>query len=175
MTQTLYCARHPKNETSIRCGRCDDAICPDCLVHSPVGMRCPDCGRTNPVPTYDVPLPYLLRGIAAGGVVGAVLGAIFLFVAPNIFGLVLYNARPLLPIIPYVYIVAIAAIGFAVGEAVSISTNRKRGMRLKLVAAGSMFVSSALISSGYLTIGAFGMLYLFIGLGLATWLAIRPF
>jgi hypothetical protein len=120
-------------------------------------------------------MPYLLRGIAAGTAVGAALGAIFLFVAPNLFGLALHNARLLLPIIPYVYIVAIAAIGLAVGEAVSISTNRKRGIRLKLVAAGSMFVSSALISSGYLTIGAFGTLYLFIGLALATWLAIRPF
>ena len=175
MTQTQYCARHPSTETNIRCGRCEETICPNCLVHAPVGMRCPDCARVNVVPTYDVPLPFLLRGIAAGVAVGAVLGAVFLFIAPALFGLALHNARPLLPVIPYVFIVIIAATGFAVGEAVSISTNRKRGIRLKFVSAGSMFVASALISAGYLSIGAYGMLYLFIGLALATWLAIRPF
>src|SRR5207248_9703096 len=37
------CARHPSVETFLRCGRCGTPICPKCLVHTPVGARCPTC------------------------------------------------------------------------------------------------------------------------------------
>lgn len=174
MTQTLYCARHPKNETSIRCGRCEDAICPDCLVHSPVGMRCRDCARVNVVPTYDVPMPYMLRGIGAGVGMALALGVAFYFVAPVIFRLVFLDIGILNTILPFFYVAVMAAIGFVIGEAVSLSTNRKRGLKLKLISAASVFVGSFAITLGFPS-AAYGLTYLFIGLALATWLAIRPF
>lgn len=174
MTQTLYCARHPKNETSIRCGRCGDAICPNCLVHSPVGMRCPDCARVNRVPTYDVTLPYMLRGIGAGVGMALVLGVAFNFVDPAIFRLVFINIPILNTILPFLYVAIMAAIGYAIGEAVSLSTNRKRGLKLKLISAASVFVALFAITLGFPS-DNYGLTYLFIGLALATWLAIRPF
>ena len=174
MTQTLYCARHKNTETSIRCGRCEDPICPDCLVHSPVGMRCPDCGRVNPVPTYDVPMPYLLRGIGAGVIAALALGFAFYFVAPLLFGLVFLNIALINTMLPFFYVALMAGIGFVIGEAVSLSTNRKRGMKLKIVSAACVFVGSFAITLGFPS-GAYGLMYLFIGLALATWLAIRPF
>lgn len=171
MVQTQYCARHPKKETAIRCGRCETPICPDCLVHAPVGMRCPDCARVNRVPTYDVPLPYLLRGIGAGAAVGIALGIAFLFGSR----LLLQFALPLGAgiILPYLYIVIIVAIGYAIGEAVSLATNRKRGNRLKIVSALSMVLASGPIFIAYPA--AFGMLYLIIGLALGTWISLRRF
>ena len=174
MTQTLYCARHPKNETNIRCGRCDDAICPDCLVHSPVGMRCTDCARVNRVPTYDVPMPYMLRGIGAGVGMALALGVAFYFVAPILFRLVFLDIAILNTILPFLYVAVMAVIGYAIGEAVSLSTNRKRGLKLKLISAASVFVASFAITIGFPS-AAYGLTYLFIGLALATWLAIRPF
>ena len=176
MTQTLYCERHPKNETSIRCGRCEVAICPDCLVHSPVGMRCPDCARVNRVPTYDVPLPYLLRGIGAGVVTALVLGAAFFFGIGFVFSIV-FPGNPLIhTIIQALYVAIPAAIGFVVGEAVSLATNRKRGTILKFVSAGSILLASVLITLSFLSLAAaYNTMYLLIGLVLATWLAIRPF
>lgn len=174
MTQTLYCARHPKTATNIRCGRCEDPICPDCLVHSPVGMRCPDCGHTNPVPTYDVPLPYLLRGIGGGIAAALGLGFAFYFVAPILFRLVYLDIAFVNIILPFLYMAIMAGIGFAVGEAVSLSTNRKRGMKLKIVSAACVFVGSFAITLGFPS-SVYGLMYLFIGLALATWLAIRPF
>ena len=174
MTQTLYCARHPKNETSIRCGRCEDAICPDCLVHSPVGMRCPDCARVNVVPTYDVSMPYMLRGIGAGVGAALALGVVFYFIAPVIFRLVFLDITILNTILPFFYVAVMAGIGFVIGEVVSLSTNRKRGLKLKLISAASVFVASFAITMGFPS-AAYGLTYLFIGLALATWLAIRPF
>lgn len=174
MTQTQYCARHPKTETNIRCGRCEETICPDCLVHSPVGMRCPDCARVNRVPTYDVPMPYLLRGIGAGIGTALALGVVFYYAAPVLFRLVFLDIAVINTILPILYVAIMAAIGFVIGEAVSISTNRKRGLKLKIASAASVFVASFAITIGFPS-AAYGLTYLFIGLALATWLAIRPF
>ena len=66
MSQAVYCKRHPEVETSVSCGRCGDPICPRCMIHAPVGVRCPDCGKSRPAPTFDVSTPFLLRGIGAG-------------------------------------------------------------------------------------------------------------
>ena len=174
MTQTQYCARHPKTETNIRCGRCEETICPECLVHSPVGMRCPGCARVNRVPTYDVTMPYLLRGIGAGVGVGLALGIVFYFAAPVLFRLVFLDIAIINTILPFLYVVVMAVIGYIIGEAVSLSTNRKRGLKLKIVSAASVFVASFAITIGFPS-AAYGLTYLFIGLALATWLAIRPF
>ena len=50
---TMYCARHPKVETLLRCGRCDTPICPKCMVHAGVGIRCPECAA-NPQRTIGI-------------------------------------------------------------------------------------------------------------------------
>ncbi len=175
MEQTRYCARHPNTESSIRCGKCETPICVDCLVHGPVGMRCPDCAQVNRVPTYDVPTIYLARGLAAGVVVALAQSVALVFIAPY--------ALPLLAIggvvarlTPFLLLALIAAMGLSVGEAVSLSTNRKRGTRLKLVAGASMLVASTVIfymlPAGYLQ--AF-LMHVIVGIALATWLAIRRF
>lgn len=45
--QTLYCYRHKKTPTNLRCGRCEQPICTKCTVIGPAGPRCPDCARQN--------------------------------------------------------------------------------------------------------------------------------
>src|SRR5256884_3546019 len=39
------CYRHPSRETGVSCSNCGRPICPDCMTTTPVGMRCPECGR----------------------------------------------------------------------------------------------------------------------------------
>jgi len=72
----LYCYRHPKSETWVRCGRCDQPICPKCAVQGPVGFRCRECGRPKNDPLTKVtPLQLALAaGISLGG--GAIIGYI---------------------------------------------------------------------------------------------------
>jgi len=54
----FYCARHLKEVTRVRCGRCETPICPRCTVHGAAGVRCKACAK-NRVP------------IRAGGVLHA--------------------------------------------------------------------------------------------------------
>jgi membrane associated rhomboid family serine protease len=39
------CYRHPSRETGVSCSNCGRPICPDCMTTTPVGMRCPECGK----------------------------------------------------------------------------------------------------------------------------------
>lgn len=55
------CYRHPDRETTLRCGRCNKAICVKCARHTAVGYRCPDClyelsSRHYPSGVYVDPL-----------------------------------------------------------------------------------------------------------------------
>ena len=37
------CYRHRDRETSLSCSNCGRFICPECMTHAPVGVRCPEC------------------------------------------------------------------------------------------------------------------------------------
>ena len=70
----LYCYRHPKSETYVRCGRCDQPICPKCAVQGPVGFRCRQCGlvKSATLASFTPQQLVLGTGVAMGG--GAVIG-----------------------------------------------------------------------------------------------------
>ena len=58
----MQCATHPDVETELGCSRCGKAICPRCLVHTPVGARCRECANVRRIPTYNVSADLMLRG-----------------------------------------------------------------------------------------------------------------
>lgn len=41
------CAKHPREMTALRCGKCDTPVCPKCVVLSPAGTRCRECSRVH--------------------------------------------------------------------------------------------------------------------------------
>lgn len=117
----MQCATHPSVETELACGKCGKAICPRCLVHTPVGARCRACANVRRLPVYHISAAYLLRGAGAALASGAVLGAIWGFVLP--FG----------PAFFFGLLVGLG-LGYCVGEAVSVATNRKMGPPLQAAA-----------------------------------------
>ena len=134
-------------------------MCPQCMVHAPVGIRCPDCARVRPVPTYDVSGVFMARAIGAGAVLGIVGGlivsVIILFVS-----------------IPFLWWALIGGLGYVVGEGISIAANRKRGRKLKFVAAGAMFVAvTAITLATGVTYSLFGLL----ASGIAFYIAVNMF
>lgn len=130
MAEQVRCKRHPDTATGLRCGNCDDPICPKCMVHGHVGVRCLDCGKAVTLPTYQVTGMYLVRAILAAGVVGAVTGIIYAL---------------LLVWIPLVSTFALLGIGYLVAEAASAAAGRKRGRTMQYVVVGGILIALVLI------------------------------
>lgn len=49
MSEPNYCLRHPDEETTLRCSKCDAFICTRCAVWTSVGYRCSDCSKPRKV------------------------------------------------------------------------------------------------------------------------------
>ncbi|MFQ5988119.1 MAG: hypothetical protein ACE5H6_04635 [Dehalococcoidia bacterium] len=151
----MRCATHPEVETNLSCGRCGRPICPKCMVQTPVGTRCLDCAKLRRLPTFEVSSRQYLIASAVGVGVATIAGiawALLFRLFPNI----------------YFYVLLGAGVGFAIGELISLSVNRKRGLRLQVIGGMSVVLSSAI---GYLFMGFFS-LYLLIGLALGIIVAI---
>ena len=152
----MKCARHPDVETNLRCGKCGQPICPKCVVQTPVGARCPDCAGLKKLPVYDVSPIFYARAIAAGLASGAALGAVW----------------PFIPLGGFFWFIIALGIGYAIGESISLSVNRKRGRGLQLIAGLSMVVSYVVRSLletphlGFLNtfVNLFGLIALVLGI-----------
>jgi hypothetical protein len=131
----LQCARHPDVETELGCSRCGTPICPKCLVYTPVGTRCSDCARVNRLPTYNIPTQTFLRAGAAALTGGLAIGFAWAFfnVVTNLFWGVPVGI----------------AIGYGVGELVSLASNRKAGPPLQAIAVSGV-VLAFLVRTGTL-------------------------
>lgn len=130
MTQ---CKRHPQVETNLYCGKCEDPICPRCMVQTPVGARCPSCARLNRLPTYRISTSYLLRAIGAALGLAVTCGLAWGFVRSLLFS-------------GFFNILIGAAVGYGIGECISLAVNRKRGIILSIIA-GIAVVAAYLVSA----------------------------
>ena len=72
-TQTV-CYRHPGRETAVSCSNCERPICTDCMVYTPVGIKCPECGRLPRSAIVRLRPDRAARALAAAIGVGAAMG-----------------------------------------------------------------------------------------------------
>ena len=127
MAESVACDRHPRMQTTLRCGRCDTPICPQCLVHAAVGIRCPDCGRPQRLPSHTVSPGQIALSLTVAVATGVAGGAVTA-VAAVIFA---YSGIPFGFLAP---LAAFAGLGLLVGELTSLASNRKQGAQMKMVA-----------------------------------------
>ena len=76
-SNVLYCIRHPSTETNLGCSKCGDLICPDCLVYTPVGARCPDCALIPEVTIFSQSTKISIKYVAYGTLFSLLLGLIW--------------------------------------------------------------------------------------------------
>lgn len=155
----MRCARHPKVETGLACGRCDTPICPRCLVMTDVGARCPTCAPRRKLPQFEIGPLYVLRGLAAALAAGAALGALWGFLLQDFLGLITIFLG--------------MGLGYGVAESVSLATNRKSGQPLQVVAALGVvlaYVTRNLVAGDAIlpTNDLFGYVAVIVGVAVAT-------
>jgi len=98
------------------------------MVQTPVGARCPQCAKLYRLPTYRVSTGYYLRALGTALGMAVVCGAIWGVVGG---------------FLPFFYLNLLIGpgVGYAIGEVVSLSVNRKRGRGLAAVAGIGVAVS----------------------------------
>jgi hypothetical protein len=121
-------ATHPDVETSLSCSKCGKPICPRCLVQTPVGARCPQCAHLYKLPTFRISTRYLLIAIGIGLVIAIAYGFLWGFIT-SLLGFF------------YLNLLLAAGAGYAIGEVISLSVNRKRGLILASVAGFATAIS----------------------------------
>ena len=124
----MRCTTHPKVETTLSCSKCGKPICPRCMVQTSVGARCPQCTRLHKLPTFRVSTRHLITAIGTGLVTAVVYGLIWGVVNSliNFF---------------YLNLLLAAGAGYATGEVISLSVNRKRGLILVVIAGFAVAIS----------------------------------
>ncbi len=114
------CVNHPQVETAVSCSSCGDPICPDCMIYTPVGAKCPDCARMPKSARVTLRPGRLLLAVAAG--LGAAAAGGFLFgIAVSMIG--------------FFSIIFAFGLGYGVGEAVSWGSGRYHAAWLASLAA----------------------------------------
>jgi len=98
------------------------------MVQTPVGARCRDCARLYKLPTYSISTQYYLRAIGTGLGMAIVLGIVWAVISG---------------FVPFFYLnlLLAAGAGYAIGEVVSLSANRKRGKGLATIAGVAVVIS----------------------------------
>ena len=125
--QAITCHWHPEVTTGLSCGQCRRPICTQCLVQVPVGIRCRECGRAQPLPTFDVrPANYARAAVVAALV--AVAGVVLTVLLTLYVGGLAFIIMPL-------------GVGYVAGELVSRVVNLKRSRGLMYIAGGTVIVS----------------------------------
>ena len=152
-SHATYCPRDPETETNLRCGRCSELICPNCLVQTDVGSRCSDCARIRTSPMFQASSGELGKAILAG--LGTAIGLSLLAGAV----VVLFQ-------IPFFGIIIVGAIGWAVGEVVYRASGYKQSRALQWVAGLSVL-------SSFLILTIFGDFTAILGLIIGTYYAIQ--
>jgi hypothetical protein len=169
----LYCYRHPKSATWVRCGNCDRPICPRCAVQGPVGFRCRDCGlmKNDPLATFKPTQLALAIAIAFGGgtiagivanqigffsiVVGYFAGGLIVEAEQRVIGI---KRGPVMLGIVLAGILAGAALGFAYQYATFLGALPANDPELQLGALLQQQALYALISAGAACVGAYSRL-----------------
>jgi hypothetical protein len=123
----MFCYRHPKVETFLRCQKCERPICTDCSRVSVVGSRCPEC-VVNSSPLFQVGTDRLALGALAGLGSSFVIGWLLFFLSGMGFFLIWGGLIG----------------GGAVGEAVLRAIKRKRGVKVEIMTGVSALIGMIL-------------------------------
>lgn len=137
-TTPTTCAQHPGVQTSLRCATCGTPICPNCLVVTPVGMKCRKCAAGANSALYRPSAMQILLAILVSAVAGAVAGWAVQFS------------------LGFLTIFLAIAYGAFAGQVILRASGRKRGLAVAIPAAvglltgavgGRLLVAALLLSS----------------------------
>jgi hypothetical protein len=121
------CANHPSVETLVSCSTCGKPICPDCMVHAPVGVKCRDCARMPRSALVRLKPAKAATAIAASAATAVALGVALAALNGTGFGF-------------FGFLVAFG-VGAVMAEVVTRTSGYYRGRESGAIAAGGSFLA----------------------------------
>jgi hypothetical protein len=121
------CVNHPSVETLVSCSSCGKPICPDCMVHAPVGVKCRECARMPRSALVRLKPAKAARAIAASAGAAVALGIALAALNGTGFGF-------------FGFIIAFG-VGAAMAEVVTRTSGYYRGRESGAIAAGASLLA----------------------------------
>ena len=149
---TTICTRD-RVETNISCARCGDAICPKCMVYTPVGNKCQGCASIGGPEMFKVGRSDITMGAAIGSIAALGIG-----VSAGILAWVLWNLPFLQGASATIWWIVIAVLNgagaFAVGEVLRRIVGLKYANSLRILVAilALVFFAAEIAASAFLFI-----------------------
>jgi hypothetical protein len=125
-----YCARHPKVETVLMCGKCGTPICPRCIIQTPVGARCITCANLKRLPQFQIEPWLLFTSFAAGFCTSLVSWWLLSYIA-------------------YLRFFLSILVGVAVGEVMTRVGRRRTGLPMEAAAVIAVVAGLVVVESAY--------------------------
>ncbi|MEB3286506.1 MAG: hypothetical protein VKJ04_03275 [Vampirovibrionales bacterium] len=129
--QAVACSAHPHNTTRLRCSHCETPICPQCMIQTEVGFKCPGCIKSQSSHLFQASPAQFAIALLLSGVIGFGYGLLhpYMFALPfTIMGV------PLLGLILSFFL------GTALGKGLLKLLRYKRHPMLRLLASVGFFV-----------------------------------
>ena len=128
------CPRDSGVETNLRCARCEDPICPRCMVYAPVGSKCPDCASIGGPQIFKVTQGDLMRIGILGGAAAIGLGLVAAVVLTTLWSLDVLQGTTYTV---WLIVVGVAQFAGALGvsQAMFLISGRKYSNSLRIMAA----------------------------------------
>ena len=130
-----------------------------------MGIRCRECGKAQPMPTYDVQPAHYARGLVAAIALALAGGVLWVVLDRILFGLGAFGTVSEMLALPF---------GYAVGDIISRAVNRKRSAPLSYIAALTVvagFILSRLIHLVLGSVADFDFMWAILFLALGAFLA----
>ncbi len=162
MLQAQICNNHPNVETRLSCSRCNVAVCHQCFVHAPVGIRCLECAVVSKMPMFNVTSFIYIRVLISVSVISIFLGLFFGILFPLLYKLQI------------IFIASIIVCGYIVGELGSLISGKKVSTGLKIIVGLGFAICylSAGIYNNLIFLVTFGNPFVLVTFLIATYVAV---
>ena len=118
---SMFCYKHVSTTTNLTCVRCEKPICTQCMTRSPVGFRCIECAKPNPIPAYQINLFVLSKAFLGTQLTAIILGILLALLSRVIF----FDL--------FMSIIVFSASSFLITGLINKITNHKKGAKLQII------------------------------------------
>ena len=134
------CNSNEHKNANIFCSRCGLSVCPKCIVHSPVGVRCISCGKSSLSVLNKMSIDLFVRTLFISSMAGVVIGYILTIMSSMYFY--------------WIHWIGMIFAAYAISEIVYKISGYKRGLKVQFIGSFALTICICiqLFFPGYISV-----------------------